>query len=233
MAEKPPLNQPPPSTNPLLDSRFLRFAKRLRPDLERMSKERQLLGLSDIIAIIYAAPLTLGGLIWLVLTTDWVLFREYPLEIFLATGLIILFERLRFFLIFEIRDNRYGSSDGSLSGIVLWSLVFVIGPTAFWLAIILTLIEFAFTWRQSTSTADRWNRVRNAIFNLAGETLVPLIALTIYTSLGGEYPLPHLNLNTVAIAFVTLLSNFAILALLWAGYLFNYTRLQADRKAHV
>jgi serine phosphatase RsbU (regulator of sigma subunit) len=227
MAENPQRNQPAPSSNPLFEGRFLRFAKRLRPDLESMSEERRLLGLSDIIAVFYAAPLTLLGLIWLVLVTDWQLIREYAFVLLLATGLIVLFERFRFFLIFEIRENRFGSSDGSLSGIVLWSLIFIIGPTALWVAIILTLIEFALTWRQNTSSADRWNRVRNAVMNLAGETLVPLIALTIYTSLGGIYPLPRLNLDTVTIAFGTLLSNFVILAILWAGYLLNYARIQA------
>lgn len=74
-------------------------------------------------------PLSLLGLFWLAVSTDWELLRQAWPAFFLFVGLIIIFNQVRYFLIIEVRTDRYGSAEGSLSGMIQWSAVLIYGPS--------------------------------------------------------------------------------------------------------
>jgi len=207
------------TSSPKVHPPLFDIAKVFRPSLKDMSHERQVIGIGNVITFLYAAPLALIGLIWLVSVTDWILIRSelFPLAIFAA--LFIFFNRLRFFLIIELRTNRYGSSDGSLVGIVMWSGIFLFGPSVLWLSIMWTIFEFVVNWKKAASSTSQWSQLRNLAINLSEGTIAPLLAISIFLYLGGEYPLPGLSINVLVPAFAALLAHLFFVALIWAGYL--------------
>ncbi|MBT3391833.1 MAG: PP2C family protein-serine/threonine phosphatase [Chloroflexi bacterium] len=209
----------PRATIPKRYKLLLAVARILRPEINAMQIERQVVAVGDLISFLYAAPLAIAGIIWLIRISDWQLWRAHSAEIVLQAVLFFIFNYLRFFLIVELRANRYGSSDGSLAGIILWSGILLFGPTLLWLAILGTLFEFWSNWRNAVSDTARWSQYRNLAINIAGNTLVSLTALTIYIAIGGTYPLSPLSTDTVSRAFGLLALNFALLILLWSGYL--------------
>lgn len=95
------------------------IAYRLWPELKSMSPSRAIVGVGEVIAFLYSAPLAIAGVIWLARNTDFRVIQKNILIFLLFFALIVLFFRLRFFLIIELRTNRYGSSDGTMAGLVL------------------------------------------------------------------------------------------------------------------
>ena len=205
-----------------MEERLLAITKKFRPALETMSAERRLGGIGDVIVLLYSAPLALVGIIWLIRVTDVSVFQEDPLLLLIFAILMTVLGLLNFFLIIELGTNQYGSIDGSLSGIVFWSAILLIGPSAVWLGVIWTLYELASAWRISTSSATRWNAVRNFCLNLTGNSLLPLISLSQYQRWGGEFPLAGRTLSAILPAIGAIAINSGLWLLLWAGY-FIYT----------
>ena len=172
---------------------LLRVAKRFWPELEQRAGERLVVGVGEVISTLYSMPFALTGAIWLVSLTDlnW-LQTHFKLFVLFAV-LVWSFNQLRFFLIIELRKNRYGSSDGSLTGIPLWSGVLIFGPTIFWLQVIYVFFQYFLNIRRTNSKAARWGLYRNLAMNLTTETLVPLLAFTIYKNIGGVFPFSELS----------------------------------------
>jgi serine phosphatase RsbU (regulator of sigma subunit) len=211
-----------PTTSPRIPRRYkllLAIAKRLRPGITEMQSERQIVAVGDIISFLYALPLASIGLYWLFKASDWTLLQTHGLEFTILAILYLIFSYLRFFLIVELRANRYGSSDGTLGGIILWSGVLLFGPNILWVSIIENIFEFWTNWRNSSSKTNQWSQSRNLVLNIASNTLVPLVAFQFYRQIGGEYPLKNLSIETVTLAFGLLIANFILLMLLWSGYL--------------
>jgi len=104
-----------------LETVLLGAARRFWPELADLPAQRRVIGLGDVITVAYAAPLALGGLIALVRATDLDLWRNNLFSVWLLAALLSLFNRLRYFVIARIRADRYGSADGSLDGVILWS----------------------------------------------------------------------------------------------------------------
>jgi serine phosphatase RsbU (regulator of sigma subunit) len=211
-----------PSKNGILYS----LARSLWPGLETMSEQRRLVGIGDVFSFLYAFPFALVGLVWLAQVTDRDVFiTQYPV-LFIIFGLMALFSQVSYFIIVEIRTDRYGSSDGSLSSMILWSAVFLFGPTALWLNVLWNGLNFLFNWRKTNSIATRWNLARNFTFEIAINTFAFLVALAVYQSLGGEIPVPGLSTGTIAIAFVTLIVHLVLTVLVWLGYVLYHLRVQ-------
>ncbi len=196
-----------------------RIAHRLWPELKKMKIERQMVSVGDVITVLYCLPLAVLGLVWLVTVTDLSLNRAQILYLVLNGVLILLLDRLNFFLIIELRNNRYGSADGSLDNVILWAAIFIIGPTAIWLSILIQGIEFAIHWREAVSTAARWNRMRSFVLTLASTCLSFLVALRFYEQWGGMIPIAGLNFGTFFPAFGAILLAFLTTLLVWSGYI--------------
>jgi len=205
---------------------LLSIAKRFWPELKAYASERQIRGVGEVITFLSSIPLALTGIIWLVYVTEWDTLWQSKLFLILTGSLILLFERLRFFLIIEIRESRYGSLDDSLSGILLWSAVFVIGPSGLWLAVLSAIIGFSIGYARATGKSSRWNQLRNLSMNLAGGTLIKLLSTSLYQLLGGNYPIPQLNIGTITTALLALGADILFLIVLWSGFLAYHTWVQ-------
>jgi serine phosphatase RsbU (regulator of sigma subunit) len=184
-----------------------------------MKTDRQIVSVGDVITVIYCLPLAILGLVWLAAATDLSLVRTHFFYLLLHGILIILLDRLNFFLIIELRIDRYGSTNGSLDNVILWTVLFILGPVAIWLGILYNLIEFGIHWRESVSTASRWNRLRSLTLTVTSTSLSYLVALQVYDQWGGTIPIAGLDLQTFLPAFGAIVTAFLTTLVIWSGYI--------------
>jgi serine phosphatase RsbU (regulator of sigma subunit) len=207
-----------PSTSKIYP-RLYRIAAIVWPDLDNRSTERQMIGVGEVISTLYSIPFALTGLIWLILVTDFDWLQGKLGYFLLFAALVIIFNRLGFFLIIELRQNRYGSTEGALTGVPVWSGALLFGPTFFWLPTFYVIFQFVRNWQRSESQAARWGQVRNITMNLTSETLVPLIALAAYRWFGGQYPFKTLTVESILLALVMFGVHLLAYTLFWGPYL--------------
>lgn len=197
---------------------FYSIAIKLWPELETMSQQRRLVGVGNVIITLVTAPLAIGGVIWLILVTDLDLIFRYWGSLLLFSGLFILFNRIGYFFIIELRTDRYGSADGSLASTIQWTAVFLIGPSSLWLSVVGSVASFLWNWRRSGTVSARWNQLRDFSMDLAVVTIAYLIALSFYERWGGVYPIPGLTARSVFLAITALAGYFGVVLLIWSGY---------------
>ncbi len=194
------------------------IARKFWPELEAMNDQRRLVGVGDVVVFLAICPLAFAGLFWLVRSTDVQKIADNGLQMAMFLGLILLFNRVSYFFIVEIRSDRYGSADGSLSSMLQWAAVLIFGPTALWLSVISSIANYLWTWRQPASKAARWNQSRSLVMELSVDTLAYLVALVLYLRWGGMYPLPELSLTAAAPAMAAIVVQFVMTTVIWSGY---------------
>ena len=209
-----------------MENLLLAFAERVWPELKTFTEQRRLAGASEVIAFFWSLPLALAGLIWLVAVTDLDIIRHHWPELTLFLALQLIFYRLSYFIIIQIRTDRYGSADGSLVGVAQWTAAFLLGPTTLWISTIWMLINFIRNGLRSRSTSANWTLARTAAHDIALVTLAPLVGLSIYQRWGGVYPLSGLAFRDILPAFGALIVQFAMLVLIWSVYIAFVLRTQ-------
>jgi len=196
------------------------------PELKSMDAQRRLISMGDILSVLYSFPLVVIGLIWLISITDTGLVREVWGLWLLIFILMVLFNQVNYFIIIEIKDNRYGSSSGSLASMIHWSALLLFGPTAIWLMVIWSFSYFIWTWRKFRSKSIHWNQLRNLSLDLSINSFATLITLLIYESLGGLFPINGLTVNSVTLAMVGLFIQLLLIVTIWTGYIAYHVRIQ-------
>jgi serine phosphatase RsbU (regulator of sigma subunit) len=214
---------------------FERISYLIWPELEAMHNSRRLVGIGDILTTLYAAPVSIIGIIWLVRTSDLSIFRQDWIMVLVFFGIIALFSYLNFFMIIEFREDRYGSADGAFNSMAVWAAVLVYGPTSLWLMILLQTSIFLFSLPRLVSKAARWNNLRNYFLTLSGFTLPYLVGIKVYQWAGGVFPIASLNVEDVTAAFAGILTNFFIFVLIWTPYFFYalYVQKQLSRSSNM
>lgn len=201
------------------ESTLLRLARPLWPELPTLPAQRRVIGLGDVLTVAYAGPLALAGLIALVRLTDLSLLRSQLFNVWLLAVLLSLFNRMRYFVIARIRADRYGSADGSLDGVMLWSGIFLFGPSMLWFSIAWVLFDQAAALPSAKTVAGRWRTLRALSLDLATQTVAPLLSLWFYQRVGGTIPLQNLEIGTILRAGGSLLVHGILVGLIGAGYL--------------
>lgn len=207
-------------------NRLSKFASKFWPGLESLSGQRRYVGVGDVLTFLYTLPLAVIGFVWLIYATDLHILQSNLLFFVFNFGLLILFSRLSFFTIFEIRADRYGSSKDSLASIIQWSAVFLLGPTALWLNVFHDSFEFVRNWRNSSTPSQLWTNLRNFSSTQAINTFSVLVSLELYTSIGGGFPIAGLTASSITRAFVALICQFILALLIVSGYLVYHIGLQ-------
>jgi serine phosphatase RsbU (regulator of sigma subunit) len=200
-------------------SLLLRVAGWFWPELREMSWQRQLVGAVDVVVTLLSIPFAIIGIIWLIEATDWQVIQQNWLVLLLFGSLLVLFTRLNYFFIIEIRTDRYGSAEGSLDSMLQWSVAFIFGPSALWLTVIARLGNFIWTWRRFQSKSAHWSRLRSLIQEITVATLAYLLALQFFTWIGGTIPFAELSVQVMVPALLTLLVHFLLVLLIWAPYI--------------
>ncbi|GAB4580445.1 MAG: hypothetical protein Fur0022_31860 [Anaerolineales bacterium] len=200
-------------------SLLYRIARRLRPELENASSLRRVVGTANVLGVLYGIPLAVITLIWLIGDSVWgLLSQEWPNFLILA-GLYLLFERLAFFIIFELSSGNYANSQSTLSGMVLWSGLLLFGPTVLWIQVASESLETAMQWRKVTTQSGRWSLMRSFLLNIGGQVLAPLVALRFYRFYDGEVPIQGLMLEDILPAFAAIVFHFILAFLIFSAYL--------------
>ena len=207
------------------ETSLLPLAKALCPDLETASGQELTSGVANVIGSLYAAPLALAGIAWLVAVTDLALLRSVWPAFLLFLVLVFLLRRLGFVLFVEITAGSYFDWRESLETIVSWSAVLLFGPTALWLVVLWALVSYAYRWRRSVSTSLRWNLLRNFALEIA-DVLAGLVALALYRRWGGDFPLPGLTPGGVLPAFCATCVRFTLTRLFWMPIFVYYSSSQ-------
>jgi serine phosphatase RsbU (regulator of sigma subunit) len=191
-----------------------------------MATQRRLVGAGDVLTVLYTLPLAILGTLWLIYSTDLSIIRDNFLFLLLNFGLFFLFSRLSFFTIVEIRSDRYGSTEDSFASMILWSAVFLLGPSALWVGVIYNTIDFIKNRRLSTSKAQHWSILRTLTVAIAINTFAYLGAIEIFELVGGAFPLSSLSIVTILQGFVALASEFLGVLIITSGYLIYHIGVQ-------
>jgi serine phosphatase RsbU (regulator of sigma subunit) len=220
---------------PLPDSQSLPFergAKRLRPDLRAVTGEALQRAVNDTFGVVYAAPLAVIGVVWLIAATDVaVIVRAWP-SLLLLWALLWLFERLPFFIVVEVRPDRVSDFSGSLDTVVLWTACLLFGPTAIWIGLIPIAGYFIRRWHAAQTPDQRWNGARNTLIDLSGTTLSALIALSVYQRSGGHYPINTFDPALFGAALIITVIHIVLERSAWLPYLLlTYGRSTFDQQA--
>lgn len=198
---------------------FYRLIRRLRPDLENMSAQQRMGGTANTITLLYTFPLAAISLVWLVLVSEWALIVENWLTFVLLAVLLYLFNRFNFFIVTEIRSGGYANTEGALDGMVLWSGLFLFGPTMLWADVLWNLVNLVRGLWQEHSPAYIWQQLRASSSSIAASLLSSLVGLHVYRLMGGEIPLGELEAQVLVAAMAAILVHFLITVLVFGGYI--------------
>ncbi len=219
------------SRRPLLTYAFA-LAKKFWPELENMRGRGQIAGVADVIGVIYLMPLAFIGLVWLIaITNSTVLQATWP-TLLLVLALLFVFDRLQFFVFFEVTPGTYADWTWSLWSVITWSAALMFGPSALWPTIIWRLVTFIYKWQMANAPNWRWNLLRNLGVDLTGVILAGLVALTLYqrwTSGNGpglSTPLPGLASHQVLPAFGATFAWILLSALTWIPLLSYFSSVK-------
>ena len=179
--------------------RLLRYLQRkLRPELNGRPTPMRYLMMSDVVGILYGLPLVIFGLFWLTAVSDWSVLTRHGLWLGIILLAIVIFSRLRFYMMHALRDGHMIGSDGDFVVVILWAAMLIFGPTIIWLFLLWVLVELGLSLGRAINREMRWNSLRSAALNAASLLVPSLLSLLIYENLGGTYPIAGLTLNALA-----------------------------------
>jgi len=207
---------------------LISIAKRLWPDFDALADPDRSQLLVNLSGTIFSLPWVFGCLVWLVYLTDVERIRDQWLLMLLFLGLSISLSRVSFFQVIKMGGEKYSHNSSNLSDITLVASYFIFGPTAVWLYVLTTLVHFASSWYRSDSRIQHWSWIRNLAYNLGITTMAILIGLTIYTLVGGHYPLAGDHLSDLFGAFIAVVVYWSIdglLILVWWYSVYRFVLL--------
>jgi serine phosphatase RsbU (regulator of sigma subunit) len=210
-----------------VENTLFTIAKKFRPELDASGATDRLGGVADVLGVLYSAPLTLLGLLWLVAVTDLSLMKDEWLTLLILLVLVFLFDHFHFFIHLDV-EGLFLSAEGSLRRIATWSGALLFGPSALWLAVLATLGRFFHEWRDAASVGTRWGLARK--FSLRAATAIPtgLIALALYERWGGIFPLSGLSSAALLPALYATLTQAALALLVFLPFVLYLGLRMAD-----
>lgn len=186
------------------------IARRLWPDFDTFADPDRSQLLLEISGIIFSTPWIVVSLVWLMYLTDLGLIQNQWSSMLVFLAISIMVSRFPFFQIANMGGGKPGYSSSNLAVIPLISSYFIFGPTAVWLYILTTGVDYFANWRRSHSRNLRWNWIRNMTYNLGVTSMAILIGLSLYSYLGGQYPLSGLLPSELIAALIAILVAWSI-----------------------
>ncbi len=203
--------------------------RRLRPDLNDRPIAIRYLMMSDVVGVLYSIPLLVFGFLWLLSQTEWGFFlRQWP-ALLVILLLIIVFSRLRFFMMQELRSGHLVGSDGDFVGVILWASLLRFGPNVIWLFLLWILVELVLGWSRAINCDMRWDGARSACLNAAALLVPSLIALDLYRNLGRGIPISGLSLDSLLPALAAVLAYALTYFLVWLPFILYVVWVQESK----
>jgi serine phosphatase RsbU (regulator of sigma subunit) len=195
--------------------------RRIVPGYDEMSPSSQAYLRLMAGIVLYALPVAVVGLVWLVRETRLdTLEGVWPVLLALLVITVIL-KRLTFFVTIEVTPGAYTSATSSMDAIV-WAAALIFGPAALWIDIIAEFITdvMDFSRRYRPQTTDLLELNVTMALSLATRTAPRLAGLALYTALGGAIPISSLawpNLGPALAATAVQLGLSLLIILPWLG----------------
>ncbi len=209
---------------------LLHFLQRkLRPELDSRSNAMRYLLMSDVIGALYALPLILLGLGWLVFRTDWAGLASHWPWLLVILAAIVVFSRLRFYMMRELRSGNSVGTDGDFVGVILWASLLIFGPGVIWLFLLWIVVELGLAWRRAINADMRWDAFRSAMLNAASLLVPSLLALMVYADLGGTLPMPDLMLPHLLPALGAVLTYAVTYFIIWLPFVLYVVWVQGTK----
>jgi serine phosphatase RsbU (regulator of sigma subunit) len=204
--------------NGFVDRYLVPIACLLRPELRHLNEQKRLMGVGEVLGFLFALPPAVLGVIWLIALTDIsVISQNAMLLAFLALAKLV-FRKVGFFMITEIRPGRYASLDESLESMITWTALLLIGVESIWIAVLLVLVDFLLRWFSVLSIGDKWTAARNFTLSQASSTTALLAAFLVYRQLGGQVPIAGLAPSDLGPAFLAIAAFFIFQFAIWSFY---------------
>lgn len=216
----------------MMREKLIAMAQRFSPELENVTGDVRAVSLMGILGTLYAAPLAVVGLVWLVWQTDVsLLAANWP--VFLL--LLVLHWLLSQFDFSTVLESDSVQVQGTQARLVTWSAALLFGPTVLWIELVSQTVRLMFRHRLVRSTPfflrqQRWDLLRFVLVMIGRETLSILPALWLYGQWGGVLPLPELTVTAVLPALYATLVKSGIFVLVMAPVLGIFV-LSAEHKS--
>lgn len=207
---------------------WLNLAARFWPGVLTAPREVQVSAAADLYGIALGLPFALAGVIWLVASTDLALMTSaWPTALVIA-ALIWFVQRQQAFILMELSPGRFGDSDLTVDGPLMWTLRWTYGPSAMWISVIMWGV---FWWEQRHQLRQARYlslTVRNLILSLVTTVFAPLAGLGVYAALGGTLPVSTVDLPILLRALAGL-AVYALAAMVVpAAYLIQVGRYYSE-----
>ncbi len=187
------------------------------------------LRMSDVVGVFYGLPLLILGLIWLIYRTDWTRFAlHWPLML-VTFVLIIVFSRLRFFMMQELRSGHLVGSDGDFVGVILWASLLIFGPSIIWLFLLWMVVDQGLIWERAINQDMKWDSVRSIILNAASMLVPSLISLNVYQNLNGQFPIAGLTAQRLMPALAAVLTYALTYFIVWLPFILYVVWVQESK----
>jgi serine phosphatase RsbU (regulator of sigma subunit) len=199
------------------------LADRLWPDSESESARVRAVRVGDLFGILYAAPLVVVVIVWLIVATNLSVLRESWLPLLILFALVYALRRLDFTSYTEIERGLHASFGGSADDMVRWPAALMFGPTALWMFVFWRTYSLVDDLRRADSAALTVAAARSYTVDLGGDTLAGLAGLALYSAVGGTHPPAGLSLQALAPAILATLVRFTVPILVSAPHLLMTT----------
>jgi serine phosphatase RsbU (regulator of sigma subunit) len=175
----------------MTEDRLFILARRLRPSLATLPPAQRLNAFGEMASLLFAAPLGLAALVWLILATPWSELRPAVLPLFL-----LAFTGYLFFL----HSGDYWWEPGAESRLtftitgwplLVWTAALAWGTAALWLAVLWPLqhVRLTYRYRVVGERSSAWWRLALVMQSLAFVVLPGLTGLAAFDATGGVVPL--------------------------------------------
>jgi serine phosphatase RsbU (regulator of sigma subunit) len=212
---------------------YQRLAERINPGLAGQTGVEYASSLLNVSIILFSSLPFIAGLVWLALRTDLGVLQENGFFLLLLLLLGAVFNRYTFSLQFELRPGVLVTSSGTLYYLVGISALFIFGPAAYWLSVLVVIVRTLVQIGREPQPNQRWGYAGTMVLSLAASTLALLAAFSAYESLGGTVPLQALDRGALLpmVVFVVLYWLLPLIALLPLGFAMSrMPGLMSDRR---
>jgi serine phosphatase RsbU (regulator of sigma subunit) len=210
----------------LENSRFYQTTTRLWPEVAQMDERRKIRAVETIVQLVYLSPFAIGGLIWLVLRTDYSFLSDH------LDSLAILFVAMVLLLLqpfsVRIRLDREGDEldiMSSMAPMILWSALFISGAAGLWAMVLAAAVSAIWRSTQMARYGENpvWEPLSTFVQQMGTYIFAIMVAATIYLAADGVFPMTSSEASDWIPAIIAI-----IVGALLAGVLMLPVAIQID-----
>lgn len=207
---------------------WLNLAARLWPGVLAAPRDAQVSAAADLFGTVIGLPFAITGVIWLVWATDLgLMISAWPTALIIG-ALIWFVQRQQAFILMELSPGRFGDSDLTVDGPLMWTLRWTFGPSAQWINIVMWLLFWWDQRHQLRQARYATLTVRNITMTLVTTIFAPLVGLAVFEALGGRLPVSAVDLPTLIRAGAALVVYAVVAMVVPAVYLVQVGRYYSD-----